>query len=81
MKGSLDDCLSEVSLNWNIPSCFSVTNIPTEPPVIFHGEKLVLFALLKSSDKKVCLAGMINHIVKLILASDPFCPDTLLLEF
>ena len=53
MKGSLDNCLSEVSLHWDIPKCFTITDIPKEPPVIFHGDKLVLFALLKSSDAKV----------------------------
>ncbi|CAC5412219.1 unnamed protein product [Mytilus coruscus] len=57
MKGSLDNCLSEVSLHWDIPKCFTITDIPKEPPVIFHGDKLVLFALLKSSDAKSGISG------------------------
>ncbi|XP_052099163.1 von Willebrand factor A domain-containing protein 5A-like isoform X2 [Mytilus californianus] len=57
MKGSLDNCLSEVSLHWDIPKCFTITDIPNEPPVIFHGDKLVLFALLKSSDAKSGISG------------------------
>ncbi|XP_071167548.1 von Willebrand factor A domain-containing protein 5A-like isoform X5 [Mytilus edulis] len=57
MKGSLDNCLSEVSLHWDIPKCFTITDIPKEPPVVFHGDKLVLFALLKSSDAKSGISG------------------------
>jgi len=53
MKGSLESCLSEIQLHWNIPKCFSVIDIPSEPPVVFHREKLVLFALLRSKDNKV----------------------------
>ncbi|CAG2243183.1 unnamed protein product [Mytilus edulis] len=57
MKGSLDNCLSEVSLHWDIPKCFTITDIPKEPPVVFHGDKLVLFALIKSSDAKRGISG------------------------
>ncbi|VDI19147.1 Hypothetical predicted protein [Mytilus galloprovincialis] len=57
MKGSLDNCLSEVSLHWDIPKCFTITDIPKEPPVVFHGDKLVLFALLTSSDAKSGISG------------------------
>ncbi|XP_063435542.1 von Willebrand factor A domain-containing protein 5A-like [Mytilus trossulus] len=57
MKGSLDNCLSEVSLHWDIPKCFTITDIPKEPPVVFHGDKLVLFALLKSSDAESGISG------------------------
>ncbi|XP_071167550.1 von Willebrand factor A domain-containing protein 5A-like [Mytilus edulis] len=57
MKGSLDNCLSEVSLHWDIPKCFTITNIPKEPPVVFQGDKLVLFSLLTSSDAKSGISG------------------------
>lgn len=52
MKSSLTDCLHDVSLNWELPDCFTATTIPVEPSVIFSGDNVVLFAVLKSSDRK-----------------------------
>ncbi|CAC5363311.1 unnamed protein product [Mytilus coruscus] len=52
MKSSLTDCLHDVSLNWELPECFTATTIPVEPSVIFSGDNVVLFAVLKSSDRK-----------------------------
>ena len=60
MKGSLKRCLSEIQLHWDIPKCFSVIDIPSEPPVVFHREKLVLFALLRSKDNKKGVTGKLN---------------------
>ena len=50
MKRSFDSSMSEVSLHWDIPKCFTIIDIPKEPPAIFHKEKLVLFALVQSHD-------------------------------
>ena len=60
MKGSLKRCLSEIQLHWDIPKCFSVIDIPSEPPLVFHREKLVLFALLRSKDNKKGVTGKLN---------------------
>ncbi|XP_063434587.1 von Willebrand factor A domain-containing protein 5A-like isoform X2 [Mytilus trossulus] len=60
MKSSLTDCLHDVNLNWELPECFTATTIPVEPPVIFSGDNVVLFAVLKSSDSKVDVSGSLN---------------------
>ncbi|XP_071169761.1 von Willebrand factor A domain-containing protein 5A-like [Mytilus edulis] len=60
MKSSLTDCLHDVKLNWELPECFTATTIPVEPPVIFSGDHVVLFAVLKSSDSKVDVSGSLT---------------------
>ncbi|CAG2252507.1 unnamed protein product [Mytilus edulis] len=57
MKSSLDSCISEVSLHWDFPKCFTIIDIPKEPPVIFHKEKNVLFALVQSHNTKRGISG------------------------
>ena len=49
------DSFSDVQIEWRLPSNVSLTRIPTQPPTIFRGEKLVLFALLKWHDERVML--------------------------
>ncbi|XP_076104765.1 von Willebrand factor A domain-containing protein 5A-like [Mytilus galloprovincialis] len=60
MKSSLTDCLHDVNLNWELPECFTATTIPVEPPVIFSGDNVVLFAVLKSSDSEVDVSGSLT---------------------
>ena len=55
MKSSMADSFSDVQIEWRLPSNVSLTRIPTQPPTIFRGEKLVLFALLKWHDERVML--------------------------
>lgn len=53
MKWAMEDCFCNGKVEWHLPPGNKVTTIPTQPPNIFRGEKLVLFALLSSHDREV----------------------------
>ncbi|XP_071169512.1 von Willebrand factor A domain-containing protein 5A-like isoform X2 [Mytilus edulis] len=60
MKWSMEDCFCNGKVEWHLPPGYKVTTIPTQPPNIFRGEKLVLFALLSSHDKERTTLGSVN---------------------
>ncbi|XP_063434776.1 von Willebrand factor A domain-containing protein 5A-like isoform X2 [Mytilus trossulus] len=60
MKWSMDDCFCNGKVEWHLPPGYKVTTIPTQPPNVFRGEKLVLFALLSSHDKERTTLGSVN---------------------
>ncbi|CAC5411086.1 unnamed protein product [Mytilus coruscus] len=45
LKESLRETIKDLTLNWMIAECVAVTNIPATNPVIFSGEKVVLFSI------------------------------------
>jgi hypothetical protein len=53
------DSFSGVKIEWRLPADVSLTRIPTQPPNIFRGEKLVLFNLLKCHNEWVMLCTVI----------------------
>ena len=55
------DSLSGVKIEWRLPADVSLTRIPTQPPNIFRGEKLVLFVLLKCHNERVMLYTVIYY--------------------
>ncbi|XP_061170034.1 von Willebrand factor A domain-containing protein 5A-like [Saccostrea echinata] len=46
LKCSLQSAITDVSLTWNLPKNCLVINSPGEVPVVFHGEKLILYAII-----------------------------------
>lgn len=55
------DSFSGVKIEWRLPADVSLTRIPTQPPNIFRGEKLVLFNLLKCHNERVMLCTAIYY--------------------
>ncbi|XP_076104568.1 von Willebrand factor A domain-containing protein 5A-like isoform X1 [Mytilus galloprovincialis] len=60
MKWAMEDCFCNGKVEWHLPPGNKVTTIPTQPPNIFRGEKLVLFALLSSHDRERTTLGSVN---------------------
>ncbi|XP_061169693.1 von Willebrand factor A domain-containing protein 5A-like isoform X2 [Saccostrea echinata] len=46
LKCSLQCAITDVSLTWNLPKDCLVINSPREVPAVFHGEKLILYAII-----------------------------------
>lgn len=53
MKCAMQPCVTDVTLQWQLPKGVEIINLPREPPAIFKGEKLVLYAIIKGKTKKL----------------------------
>ncbi|CAC5422000.1 unnamed protein product [Mytilus coruscus] len=60
MKWSMEDCFCNGKVEWHLPPDYKVTTIPIQPPNVFRGEKLVLFAMLSFHDKERSTLGSVN---------------------
>ncbi|XP_052101766.1 von Willebrand factor A domain-containing protein 5A-like [Mytilus californianus] len=60
MKWSMEDCFCNGKVEWHLPPDYKVTTLPIQPPHVFRGEKLVLFAMLSFHDKERTTLGSVN---------------------
>ncbi|CAI8029551.1 von Willebrand factor A domain-containing protein 5A [Geodia barretti] len=61
LKRALQPAITDVSVSYEVPKEFEVTQSPQSPPPVFNGEKLVVYATLKSQkalEKTDCTATL-----------------------
>ena len=78
LKHALQPAAKNISATFTVPSGFSVLSVPTYPPPVFSGEKLVLYGIIQLLDNEtVGLDGLSGEIeLKATIHEAEFCSKT-----
>ncbi|XP_076097572.1 von Willebrand factor A domain-containing protein 5A-like isoform X2 [Mytilus galloprovincialis] len=60
LEFSMEDSLADIVLEWNLPKGCTATNIPSQQPNVFNGDRLSIFALLQNTNKAKSVEGSVT---------------------
>ncbi|XP_063427327.1 von Willebrand factor A domain-containing protein 5A-like [Mytilus trossulus] len=60
LEFSMEDSLADIILEWNLPKGCTATNIPSQQPNVFNGDRLSIFALLQNTNKAKSVEGSVT---------------------
>ncbi|XP_063427409.1 von Willebrand factor A domain-containing protein 5A-like [Mytilus trossulus] len=60
LEFSMEDSFADVVLEWNLPKGCTATNIPSQQPNVFNGDRLSIFALLQNTNKAKSVEGSVT---------------------
>ncbi|XP_063429185.1 von Willebrand factor A domain-containing protein 5A-like isoform X2 [Mytilus trossulus] len=60
LEFSMEDSFADIVLEWNLPKGCTATNIPSQQPNVFNGDRLSIFALLQNTNKAKSVKGSVT---------------------